>query len=123
MFLRKNSLFVRKTWTRKTAVRIAVLGLVVGLTSLGRPSEAHGLAGTAMPPRPSIENLSCPASETSPWHLDTHLGAGASTLDFDDFTVAGKLIDFPETYFTATGGPKLGYRRDRRTTHCHPERG
>ena len=35
-------MFLRKTWARKTAARIAVLGLVVGLTSLGRPSEAHG---------------------------------------------------------------------------------
>ncbi len=60
---------------------------------------------------------------SAPWHLDANLGAGASTLDFDDFAVAGTPIDFTETYFTATGGPKLGYRRDRRTTHCHPERG
>ncbi len=48
-------------------------------------------------------------SETSPWHLDANLGAGASMLDFDDFTVSGTPIDFAETYFTATGGLKLGY--------------
>ncbi len=48
-------------------------------------------------------------SEASPWHLDANVGAGASTLDFDDFTVAGTPIDFTETYFTATGGLKLAY--------------
>ncbi len=42
MFLRKNSLFLQNKWTRKTAVRIGILGLVVGLASLGRPSESHG---------------------------------------------------------------------------------
>ncbi len=42
LFMRRDSLFSRTRWTRIALIRIAVLGLVVGLSTLGRPSEAQG---------------------------------------------------------------------------------
>jgi len=50
------------------------------------------------------------AADSNPWSLTTSLGAGATTIDTDDFapatTVAG---DFTETYFQMNGGVRLGY--------------
>ncbi|MEN8145495.1 MAG: outer membrane beta-barrel protein [Gemmatimonadota bacterium] len=165
-------MFLRKRWTRKTAARIATLGLAVGMTTMIRPLDAQaqqslsleGRGGIAVPtgdladlldvgpsfgaglsyqlsPRVSLRldgdvdilsgvdadgsgpeapdaniyhynlglELKLLDSEASPWHLAANVGAGASTLDFDDFAVLGTPVDFNETYFTANGGLKVAY--------------
>ncbi len=52
------------------------------------------------------------------WSIRTNLGLGATTFDSDEFvTGPGSSVgDFSHTYFTTTGGVKLGYAVNRKLT-------
>ncbi len=120
MFLRKNTLFLRKQWTRKTAARIAVLGLVVGLTTMIKPLDAHaqqrfsleGRGGIAVPASDlaDLEDVGANVGVGLAYNLSPRLAlrldASVDLLSGDDSQGPGPAVPDMNVYHYNLG---LGY--------------